>query len=327
MTPASQQPVRLRPIPVPKPWGGKYLGRWIGSPSGLDDPIGERWEISGLAERPSIIEEPGHPFRGKTLPEWVATDPKSILGSPLPTPSKFPLLLKFIDSNRPLSIQVHPKNPPSGEFPKAESWVILECEPDSVLYLGFKNPMDRNDIRQRTLEGTLPDLLQEIPVHKGDCFFVPPGTVHAIGKGILLAEIQQSSDTTYRLYDWGFTDPQGRSRPIHLEEALACIDTTPWNNDYLLTSTDSENGIERLFEGPPFSVVRYNLDVPPKTSIHSPGRPTLLCAISGSGRIGWGQEELLLRAPASILIPASCPSVYRIGNDPMTLLSFQPTES
>ena len=281
-----------------------------------DGAIGESWEVSGFPDQPSIVDQPDHPFHGLSLVECLEQDRQTILGTHAEDPI-FPLLYKFIDAGEPLSIQVHPDAP---ALSKAECWVILRVEPGAEIYLGFQKPVETEEIRQRAADGSLPSLLHRIPVNVGDAFYVPPGTVHAIGRGILLAEIQQTSDTTYRLYDWNRTD----TRPLHLEQAVACANLEPLCLDRVRLTTGSIPGGERLFEGPPFSVDRFRLHRNESARVHATGRFTILSAVTGSGRLEHSTGCLELTAPASCLIPALSPPIQAVGSHHYTLLAFQP---
>lgn len=232
-------PLHFEPIYKEKIWGGRTLTRLGRSlPGHSDTPIGESWELvdlattsvsgGGGAEERSVVAR--GPLAGKTLNELMQQYGSELLGSVQPTESGgFPLLLKFLDARKNLSVQVHPSPDYAARHPdaflKSEAWYILDAEPGAVIYKGLKPHVTPEQFRealgQNTDEAVVP-LLQAIPVQRGDCHYLPSGTCHALGAGLLVAEVQTPSDTTYRVYDWGRT-----GRQLHFEEALACIQFGP----------------------------------------------------------------------------------------------------
>jgi mannose-6-phosphate isomerase len=208
-------PLKLRAIAKEKIWGGKNLARFLGKSFAADALIGETWEAwEGCFIGNGAQAE-------KTLGDLIGLDPQGILGGNA-RGARFPLLFKFIDAQDDLSVQVHPddaaaqamENYPYG---KTEAWYIVHAEPDAALIHGFKADLDAARLRKRLAENDLPDALSYVPVTRGDVIFVPAGTVHAITRGIVLAEIQENSDITYRLYDWG---RRGKGRELHIEPSL-----------------------------------------------------------------------------------------------------------
>ncbi|MGY6502377.1 MAG: type I phosphomannose isomerase catalytic subunit [Acidimicrobiales bacterium] len=193
------EPFLLTPSLAERVWGGTRLG----------PGIGEAWDLSVHPNGPATVAS--GPRAGTSLADLVASDPEAF-GGPVD------LLAKRLDCAQNLSVQVHPRE---GD-PKTEAWVVLHAEPGAGVYLGFRDEVSREQVAGAALDGTLPDLLAFIEVAPGDAVFVPAGTVHAIGGGLVLFELQQSSDTTYRLYDWG-----REGRELHLDEGLACADLGP----------------------------------------------------------------------------------------------------
>ena len=170
------------------------------------------------------------PWAGRTLHELVRDHGAELLGTQAGLP-QFPLLVKFLDANDRLSVQVHPNDQQAaaaipGERGKTEAWVILEAEPEACVFAGLRPEVDRDALSRAIAEGTVEACLHRLRVRPGDCVFIPAGTVHALGEGVLLAEVQQSSDITYRLHDWNRLGPDGRPRPLHIEASLACTDFT-----------------------------------------------------------------------------------------------------
>ncbi len=206
-------PLKLQSIPKEKIWGGRNLARVLGKNLPAHQRIGETWE----AWEGCVIENGAE--RGKTLSQLIERDAAGILGA---NAARFPLLFKFIDAQDDLSVQVHPDDAAAQAvenypFGKTEAWYILDAEPNARLILGFKNKCNADAVRAALANQSLTDLLAEVRVQAGDVVFVPAGTVHAIGKGIVLAEIQENSDITYRLYDWGRASG---GRDLHLEQSL-----------------------------------------------------------------------------------------------------------
>lgn len=219
-------PIKFNPIPKQKLWGGQKLKDKLNK-SFIGDDIGESWEISGVNEAISIVNN--GKLKGRSLQDILAQYTAEILGDSVykTFSNEFPLLIKYIDANQDLSVQLHPNDALAKQrhdsFGKTEMWYIMDAEPSSRLILGFKENIDENSYQEALSNGSLPQILNEVPVKSGDTFFIPTGTVHAIGSGILLAEIQQTSDITYRIYDWDRVDANGNARTLHQEEAIAAI--------------------------------------------------------------------------------------------------------
>ena len=207
-------------------WGGERLGTLLKKPIGPHRDYAESWEIADHGEDQSIVVD--GPFAGWTLHQLVRAQSAPLLGRHAGA-ARFPLLVKYLDAHDRLSVQVHPNDVQAARFGlnergKTEAWVILQADPGSRLYVGLNRGVDRRGLEDAVARGTVEECLHSIPVAAGDCVHVPAGTVHAIGEGIVLAEIQQSSDLTFRLYDWGRVGSDGRPRPLHIAEALACTD-------------------------------------------------------------------------------------------------------
>lgn len=217
-------PLRLIPAGKGYIWGGERLKTEYNKTLDVT-PLAESWECSVHPDGMSVIS--GGIYDGMTLKEVLDQNP-AFLGE---KSKDLPILVKFIDAARDLSIQVHPdddyarKN--DGDNGKTEFWYVLDAEKDSELIYGFEHPMDRDRIKKAIEEGNLENMLHHIPVHKGDVFFVRPGTVHAIGKGIVLVEVQESSNLTYRLYDYDRVDKNGNKRPLHFDKAVDVLDMDP----------------------------------------------------------------------------------------------------
>lgn len=215
-------PLTFDPIFKDYPWGGRNLGEMFGRaiPDGI---VAESWEIAAHPNGSSTVRNGA--LAGLSLPEVQAKLGLALVGARNQAAlarGKFPLLIKLLDANRWLSVQVHPDDgyaqQHAGEWGKAEMWVVLHAEPNAELIFGFQRGVNRALFAQAIADGSVESWLHRLPVRAGDVIFVPTGTIHALGPGIIVAEIQQNSDVTYRIYDWG------RPRPIHVEQALDVLD-------------------------------------------------------------------------------------------------------
>lgn len=210
-------------------WGGNRLREEYGKK--LDsDKIAESWELSCHKDGQSVID--GGEFDGKTLTEFIETKGKTAaLGTNCDRFEYFPILIKLIDAKDNLSVQVHPSNEYAlkveGEYGKTEMWYIVDCNEGAELLYGFKHEITKEEFAERIKNNTLLEVANNVPVHKGDVFFIESGTLHAIGKGILIAEIQQNSNTTYRVYDYGRVGKDGKPRELHIEKALDVTERKP----------------------------------------------------------------------------------------------------
>lgn len=220
-------PLRFHPICKPRIWGGQKIASILGRGC-ADERIGESWEISGLRGDLSVVEN-GY-LKDNQLEELLEVYMTELVGEKnyAKYGIEFPLLVKYIDAQKDLSIQVHPDNKTARErhnaYGKTEMWYILEAEKGAVLYLGFQRKIQRGEYLQLVKENRLTEVLHKVEVKAGDLVLIEPGTVHSIGAGILLAEIQQSSDITYRIYDWGRKGPDGKERELHTSLAEEVID-------------------------------------------------------------------------------------------------------
>ena len=204
-------------------WGGQRLKTDFGVQSDLD-PLAEAWVLSCHPDGPSLLPD------GTTLADYLVAHPEAA-GSHCEAFADFPVLVKLIDAKRDLSIQVHPSDAYALEhehqYGKTEMWVVLAAEPGAFLYYGFDHEITKEEFARRIRENTLTEVLHAAPVQKGDVFFIPSGTLHAICKGIVIAEVQQNSNVTYRVYDYGRVGADGKPRALHIEQALAVTDLRP----------------------------------------------------------------------------------------------------
>ena len=204
-------------------WGGSRLRTDFGIKSDLE-PLAEAWVLSCHPDGPSYLPD------GTTLADYAAAHPEA-LGTDCAKFEQFPILTKFIDASSNLSIQVHPSNDYAlkneHQYGKSEMWYVLDCVPGAYLYYGFTHEISKEEFAERIKNNTLTEVLNAVPVHKGDCFFIPSGTLHAICQGIVVVEVQQNSNVTYRVYDYGRVGADGKPRQLHIPQALDVTERKP----------------------------------------------------------------------------------------------------
>jgi mannose-6-phosphate isomerase len=286
-------PLAFEPIFIERMWGGRRLESEFHKKLPAQKRIGESWEIVDRSEAQSVVA--GGPLGGRTLHELWTQKREEIFGDVPDTP-RFPLLIKILDAQEKLSLQVHPpENVASrlGGEPKSEFWYVAATDPDAELFLGFREPMTRDRFEERLRDGTVIDHVSRIAVQAGDAVFLPTGRVHAIGAGNLLIEIQQNSDTTYRVFDWNRTDPAtGTKRALHVEQAIQCIDFA----DVQPKPIQSEG--ELLMSHSLFEIRKWNLDEAREAA--PLGQFAIVCCLTGN--LSCAKVKL---APGEIfLIPA-----------------------
>lgn len=243
-------PIKFTPILKERIWGGSKLTKLLNKESSLEN-IGESWELSDVEGDTSIVAN--GVLKGRSLSELLETYEANLVGKHVYQQfrTKFPLLIKFIDAKEALSIQLHPNDELSmkrhNSFGKTEMWYIMQTEEKGNLVVGFKKDSNKEEYIKHLEEKKLLDILNVDEVKKGDVYFIPTGRIHAIGAGVLLAEIQQTSDITYRIYDWDRVDDQGNSRELHTELALDAIDYTAkekYNVEYSKETNSAANLVD-----------------------------------------------------------------------------------
>lgn len=219
------EPLSFTPLYQERLWGGRTLERALGRRLPEGRSIGESWDIVDRPEAQSVVLT--GPHGGTDLHTLWTQHRGAVFGEGIPESERFPLLVKILDAREPLSVQVHPSGGEKGASlgePKNEWWYILEADPGAAIYAGFTHPLSRAEFESAVAGGRLEALLHRIPVKAGDSIYVPGGRCHAIGAGCLIAEVQQNSDTTFRVFDWNRTGPDGQPRALHLKESLECMD-------------------------------------------------------------------------------------------------------
>ncbi len=344
-------PLRLSALCKQRPWGGRRLAERWSKPTGDSAGWAESWEVVDLGDDQSHVI--GGPFNGRTLHELICEHGAELLG-PHAASEPFPLLFKFLDAAERLSVQVHPNDELAqrlrpGQRGKTEAWVILDAAPGSELFVGLRSGVDRATLERHLVAGTVVDCLHSFPARIGDVVYVPAGIVHAIGAGIALAEIQQASDVTFRLFDWNRVDADGRPRPLHLTESLQCLDfargpVSP-SPPRLLNERDFDVPKETQYFGLPgtsvglehsalrcheelvtcrhFELRRHRSTKIP-FAITTRGRCHVLSLIEGSAAIVSATDKHVLTAGQTIVVPASCGHVVVVPSDFCVLLEAVP---
>jgi len=303
----SLYPLQFIPILKERIWGGVSLKTVLKKKTEAKH-CGESWEISGVQDNVSVVAN-GF-LRGNNLQELIEIYMGDLLGEKIYDRFgiEFPILIKFIDAHDDLSIQVHPDDRLAYERHRAsgktEMWYVLEAGRESNLIVGFNQKMDREKYMQALEEKKLKEVMNFEKVSAGDVFFIPAGRVHAIGKDILLAEIQQTSDITYRIYDWDRVDDSGKPREMHTELALDAIDFSS-HNTYKTQYQKPLNATAELVKCPYFTTNLINFDCPIEKDYQALDTFVIYICISGDCTIRWGiAENLKIRKGNAVLIPA-----------------------
>lgn len=305
-------PLKFEPQFKERIWGGNKLNTYCNNPNPNSHLIGECWALSGLLGNESVVSN-GF-LAGKTLTEVLSIYKSELLGESVYNKyhDQFPLLCKFIDANDKLSIQVHPDDKTALErhasFGKTEMWYVIDAEEDAEIILGFNQKVDKEVYLHHLNNGTLEQILNKVKVKAGDAFYIPAGMVHAIGKGILLAEVQQASDITYRLYDYNRVDASGSTRQLHTAEALDVIDFDAEDSS-VVRSEVSQNKVNTLFNSKFFlsNIIHINSSLERSCSL-ADSFVIYLC-IEGKLELFCNDTSFVLNSGEVILLPKSRKSV------------------
>jgi mannose-6-phosphate isomerase len=266
----------FKPLFQERIWGGHRLADLYGKKLPPSVAIGESWEIVDRPEAQSVVRD--GPLQGKTLHELWMQDRRSIFGN-VPDATRFPLLVKILDARERLSLQVHPPEKVAAKLggePKTEFWYVAAADPGAELFVGLQEAMTRAQFEEALRAGTIAEYVHRIRVRTGDTMFLPAGRLHAVGEGNLLVEIQQNSDTTYRVFDWNRVDDQGRPRQLHVDQALQCIDF----NDVRPQLVQTEN--ENLLHHDLFEIQKWDLGSPREVAPW--GQFAIVCCLTGKLR-------------------------------------------
>ncbi|OFX84337.1 MAG: mannose-6-phosphate isomerase [Bacteroidetes bacterium GWF2_33_16] len=301
-------PLKFKPIYKEKVWGGNRLNKVLNKPVSEDLKIGESWEISGIDDNISVVEN-GF-LANNDLQELIEIYMGDLVGERVYDQFglDFPLLIKFIDSNEPLSVQVHPNDELAskrhGGFGKTEMWYIINAEKNALIYSGFNNEMDKDHYLHHLENKEFVQILNDFKAKPNEVYYLPSGRVHAIGAGILLTEIQQTSDITYRIYDWDRTDENGNSRELHTDLATDAIDFKKYTNykiDYSLVKNQSSKIISNKYFQT--NIIDFDKTIE-KDYITLDSFVILMCIDGDFDLIYYDNERIHVKKGETILIPA-----------------------
>jgi mannose-6-phosphate isomerase len=318
-------PLKFEPILKERIWGGKRLETVLSKKlPDSDKKYGESWEVSGVAEENSIVRN-GF-LAGNTLNELVEVYMGDLVGEEIYERfgDEFPLLVKLIDASETLSIQVHPNDDVAEErhhaYGKTEMWYILDAEPNSKIYTGFKDTITKEDYLKALEDGKIDELLHVETPKKDDVFFIPAGRVHAIGKGVLLAEIQQTSDVTYRIFDWNRVDSQGKSRELHTNLAIDVVDFNKVEQPKFSVKAEI-NKTQELISCQYFTVNRIKFQNPLQRDYNLLDSFIIFLCLEGSCSIiyGSGKSEQIAKGE-TVLLPTELKDIILKPNGTCSLL-------
>ncbi len=324
-------PLSFGPIFEYRLWGGRRLAELMTAPLPGDGPIGEAWVLSDRPDHQSRVAS--GPLAGVSLRQLLAEFPEQMLGRGAPRLHRFPLLLKFLDARELLSVQVHPSDRqtrylPAHETGKNEAWVVLEAGPEGRIYAGLE-PGTTPESLGRALGGAaIRSQLAGFRPHPGDAVFLPAGTVHSLGGDVVVFEVQQNSDVTFRLCDWDRIDPTtGRPRDLQVDQALACTDFTQVALGPVLPAIETLAPVrsERLFDCEHFSVRRLQGELPFR--VGAAGVPRILVCIGGAGEVEHGSASYPIARGEVLLLPAVVGSCILRPRGPVSLLEVALPES
>jgi mannose-6-phosphate isomerase len=307
-------PLRFEPILKRLIWGGRRLGDLLHKSVGPESDYAESWEISDHRHGRSVVLD--GPTAGSTLHDLVIRRGPELLGPGIASRDQFPLLVKFIDACQVLSVQVHPDDEQGRRLAddngKNESWVVIDAEPGSLIYAGLKDGVTRPQFAEALASGRVEDLLHSFEPRPGDCIYIPAGTVHAIGAGVLLAEVQQMSDATFRVYDWGRVGPDGSPRKLHIAEALEVTAFSGGPVGPVLPQPEPIDGgvLEHLVRCPYFVLDRLRLAGSASIGAADRSRFTALVGLGGTASVTFKGQSYPIGLGQTLLLPASigaCP--------------------
>ena len=299
-------PIKLKPAFKDYLWGGTRLRDDFGKDCDFDK-IAESWELSCHKDGNSVVAD--GEFAGLTLAQYIEKEGKSVLGTNCEKFENFPILIKLIDAKDNLSVQVHPNNEYAqrveGEYGKTEIWYVVDCDEGASLLYGFKHNITKEEFRERIENNTLLEVTNSVPVKKGDVFFIEAGTLHAIGKGILIAEIQQNSNTTYRIYDYGRVGADGKPRQLHIDKAVDVTNLCP-AKPYPQSEPVDMGGWtkKRLAKCEYFTVDVINVDTSAALEADKSSFVNILVLDGGCVLSSEGNDAVELKKGDSVFIPA-----------------------
>jgi len=301
-------PLQFEPIYQYRLWGGRRLADVLTAPLPSDGPIGEAWVLSDRDDHQSLVAN--GPLKGQTIAQLLKQSPEQLLGKPAGRFRRFPLLLKFLDAREMLSVQVHPTDAhtdllPAGETGKTEAWVVLEAVSESRIYAGLKPGTTADNLRQAIANGAVADHLVCFTPKPGDGVFLPAGTVHSLGGDVVVFEVQQNSDVTFRLYDWDHVDAKtGKPRALQVDQAIACIEFAQGAVGPVIPVVEEVKPVqrERLFLCEHFGLWRLRGESPFK--VGAVGTPRVLVCIAGDGQLEHDGANYAVGKGDVLLLPA-----------------------
>lgn len=310
-------PLRFTPYLRPMPWGGRTLARYLGKTLPANVPVGESWEVSDHPSHVSFVAN-ATDF-GVTLRQLMTDNRRELLGPTADRFDRFPWLIKLLDARDWLSVQVHPDDDAvetllPGEQGKTEAWLVLSAEPTSRIYAGLLPGVGPKELRVALASGNAADCLYEFTPRAGDFVYLPAGTVHAIGGGVVVAEIQQTSDATFRLFDWNRVDSQGKPRALHVEQAFASIhwDAGPVQP----TNVSGWDSPKRPLASSPYFDLEW-IVAKRTLQLGGAGRLQALIVVEGRGRFDNGEYVL----PGDVwILPAAMPTIGLQIDAPLSAL-------
>ena len=319
-------PIVFQPIFKERIWGGRELEHLYAKQLPPGKPIGESWEISDRPGDAGVIVN--GPLAGKTLRWLMENHAAEILGGAKPaTEGRFPLLCKILDAREKLSLQVHPPAAKAAELkgePKTEMWFIADAAPDASLYVGLKRGVTRTEFEEKISDGSVADCFHRIPVRAGDAMFLPSGRVHAIGAGLVIFEIQQNSDTTYRVFDWNRVGLDGKPRELHVAQSLASIDFNDFEPKLAESKFTADGNIQKrlLVSDPLFNVETWKLNSG-ASGLLKPKKLQIVAVTAGNIEIPGGLTVVKLSAGQFCLIPTSLERTEILAKSDTVLLRVE----
>lgn len=328
-------PMKFIPLASKKPWGGTALISLLGkkfvecgedgseTPLTLQDVIGESWELADMGKQDSVVAN-GF-LAGNTISELMDTYMEEIVGDGCFNHygRQFPLLIKYLDINDKLSVQVHPDDEVAFErfdsLGKSEMWYVMDSKPGSVIYMGFKRKVSAQEFYDRCKAGTAQEVMNAIHPEKGDVFYIKAGTIHAADAGVLIAEVQESSDITFRLYDWGREFNPLTARPTHLDEALDVINYEEYDTSAHIKAAQTAPAslVRDLVISPEFNSSEIFLDSPVKVDIEANGSFIVYMCLDGEASVqyegdGGDAENVIVGKGETVLVPAAMKTVILV---------------
>jgi len=321
-------PLTFRPVLKERVWGGRNLERLYRKDLPPNTPVGESWEITDRPEGVSVIAN--GPLAGKDLRWLMEGHAAELLGSARTIAGRFPFLVKILDAEEKLSLQVHPPAAVAGKLggePKTEMWFIADARPGAELYVGLRRGVTRAEFERRIKDGTVAECFHRLPVRSGDAMFLPSGRVHAIGAGNVIFEIQQNSDTTYRVFDWNRVGLDGKPRELHVEQSLQCIDFNDFEPSLIPAANggaDGYGGTRRSLVKDPLFAIDHVRFAPGQRNVIRSRQLEIIGVLDGQMAVSGEGQGIRLGAGQFCLKPACLEEMTQEFLSPTSFLSITP---